>query len=149
MPNTINLRLLDNKNIIAELNGIPLSQENSYKIIAGEKNATIFKIVSKPEMYKTATFTISCTNSQGYNVPIDILYDDTLKEYFYLPKGMAVAGYGYINISCLYNNGTKEEKVVWLSLKVKVWNTYESWKDHVPDDAYFLFDYVDDTLLGG
>lgn len=133
MPNTINLRLLDNKNIIAERNNIPLAQENSYKIIAGEENATIFKIASKPEIYKNATFTITCTNSQGYNVPIELQYDEELNEYFYLPKGMAVAGYGYINISCTYNNGTKEEKVVWQSLKVKVWNTYESWKDYVPE----------------
>lgn len=149
MPNTINLRLLDNKNIIAERNNIPLAQENSYKIIAGEENATIFKIASKPEIYKNATFTITCTNSQGYNVPIEILYDDTLKEYFYLPKGMAVAGYGYINISCTYNNGTKEENVVWQSLKVKVWNTYESWKDYVPEGGNVdLTDYQKKTDEG-
>jgi hypothetical protein len=76
MPNTINLRLLDNKNIIAELNGIPLAQENSYKIIAGEENATIFKIASKPLQYKDARYTIEMVNSQGYGIEeTDILFN--------------------------------------------------------------------------
>ena len=38
MPNIIALNLLQNKSIVATMQGIPLANENSYKIIAGEEN---------------------------------------------------------------------------------------------------------------
>ena len=125
MPNTINLRLLDNKNIIAELNGIPLAQENSYKIIAGEENATIFKIASKPEQYKNASYTVEMVNSQGFGIDEAGIIDDT----FTLPVGMAVAGYGWVQIRAYQG----EEKVPFMTLKIKVWNTLPNWKEHISE----------------
>ena len=130
MPNTINLRLLDNKNIIAEMNGISLGQENSYKIIAGEENATIFKIVSKPTKYTNATYTVEMVNSQGYGIEETDIINDT----FDLPKGMAIAGYGWVQIRAYYtNNEGKEEVVPFITLKVKVWNTLPNWKEHISE----------------
>lgn len=128
MPNTINLRLLDNKNIIAELNGIPLAQENSYKIIAGEENATQFVIASKPTQYEMARYTVEMVNSQGYGVDeTDIQPNLEGKLQFNLPEGMAVAGYGWIRITAYQ----ADEVVRFVPLKVKVWNTIPTWKDHI------------------
>lgn len=142
MPNTINLRLLDNKNIVAELNGIPLAQENSYKIIAGEENATIFKIISKPNQYKSAQYTVEMVNSQGYGVEVGNLVEKNPNEYiiendeFILPTGMAVAGYGWVQIRAYQTNEQgKEEKVPFMTFKVKVWNTLPNWKDHISEGS--------------
>lgn len=125
MPNIINLRLLENKNIIAELNGIPLAQENSYKIIAGEENATQFKIASKPSQYIEARYTVEMVNAQGFGVEETDIIQDT----FALPKGMAVAGYGFVQIKAYQG----EEIVPFMTLKVKVWNTLPNWKEHISD----------------
>ena len=130
MPNIINLRLLNNKNIVAELDGIPLAQENSYKIIAGEENATIFKIISKPFLYKDARYTVEMVNSQGYGVSETDIIEDT----FALPIGMAVAGYGYVQLRAYLTNAEgKQEVVPFMVLKVKVWNTIPEWKDHIDE----------------
>lgn len=133
MPNTINLRLLENKNIVAELNGMPLGNANSYKITAGEENSTKFKIASKPQQYANATYTVEMVNSQGYGVKIDNLEEKNKGEYiiqndiFTLPTGMAVAGYGSIQIRAYLG----EEKVPFEVLKVKVFNTIDVWTDFV------------------
>ena len=133
MPNTINLRLLDNKNIIAELNGIPLAQENSYRIIAGEENATQFVIASKPTQYEMARYTVEMVNSQGYGIEeTNITANTEGKLQFDLPIGMAVAGYGWVQIRAYQTNQEgKEEKVPFMTLKIKVWNTLPNWKDYV------------------
>lgn len=136
MPNTINLRLLDNKNIIAELNGIPLANENSYKIIAGEENATIFNIKSKPAKYQDARYTVEMVNSQGYGIA-----ETDIDNSFVLPIGMAVAGYGYIQIRAYLG----EEKVPFMTLKVKIWNTLPNWKENVSEESVDLTDYVKNT----
>ena len=144
MPNTINLRLLDNKNIIAEMNGIPLAQENSYKIIAGEENATVFKIVSKPNQYVNARYTVEMVNSQGYGVivpDLKLVEEGKVEAYiendtFQLPVGMAVSGYGYILIKCYFTNEEgKEEVIPFMVLKIKVWNTLPNWKDYISEGS--------------
>lgn len=125
MPNTINLRLLENKNIIAELNGIPLANENSYKIIAGEENATIFRIASKPNQYTNARYTVEMVNSQGYGFQEVDIVDNS----FVLPKGMAVAGYGLMKIRAYQG----EEIVPFANLKIKVQNTLPDWQQYIVD----------------
>lgn len=127
MPNTINLRLLDNKNIIAEMKGIPLANENSYKIIAGEENATVFQIVSKPTQYADARYTVEMVNSQGYG----FAETDIIQDTFTLPNGMAVAGYGWVQIRAY-----KDRQVVpFMTLKVKVWNTIPNWKEYIVEEG--------------
>lgn len=138
MPNTINLRLLDNKNIIAELNGIPLAQENSYKIIAGEENATNFKIASKPNQYINARYTVEMVNSQGFGVDETDIIEDT----FSLPIGMAVAGYGYMQIRAYKG----VEVIPFMTLKIKVWNTLPNWKDHISEGGASVNITIDTEL---
>lgn len=136
MPNTINLRLLDNKQIKVEMQGIALAAENGYRIIAGEENTTQFTIASTPTQYTDYNYYVFCINSKGYKCPLDpsegtpvegeegdLLIGDT----FTLPLGMAVEGYGYINIYA--KDGT--EKVVWQTIKVKIWQTFDHWQDYV------------------
>lgn len=123
MPNTISLRLLPNKNIIAEMNNIPLGNENSYRIVAGEKNSTVFEIKSKPTQYEGGSFSVEMVNSQGYGVPLATIENNT----FSLPDLMAVAGYGTISIKCIIN----DEVVVWNPLKIKIWNTLPNWKEYI------------------
>ena len=131
MPNIIELNLLENKTIVATMQGIPLANENSYKIVAGEENATSFIIKSIPAKYENATLTVEMVNSQGYGIEETnigtIEIDFVSYKGFTLPVGMAVAGYGYISIKAYMGN----EKVVFQPLKVKVWNTIPEWKANV------------------
>lgn len=120
MPNTINLRLLENRNIISEHNGIMMDNANAYKIIAGEDNATEFKIISKPSQYQSATYTVKMVNSKGY----EILETPIINDSFVLPSGMAVAGYGKVLISA--KMGT--EIVPFMPLKLKIWETINGWE---------------------
>lgn len=149
MPNTVQLHLLNSKQIKAEMQGIPLANENSYRIIAGEENATIFSIVSKPTQYANATYTVEMVNSQGYGIPETDILDDS----FVLPKGMAVAGYGYILIRAYATIEGVVETVPFQPLKVKVWNTLPDWKEEIPDVGdYATEDWVEqyvDTALSG
>lgn len=122
MPNIINLRLLDNKSVVADMQGIPLGSENSYKIVAGEKNATKFKIISTPLKYQSATYTVYGVNSKGYRVDIEIKDNE-----FTLPIGMAISGYGYLQFECFQN----EEEVPFLPFKIKVWETIDGWENGI------------------
>lgn len=122
---TINLSLLENRNIIAQIDGIPLAQENSYKIIAGETNATKFKIVSKPEPYADYTYTVEMVNARGFGISETDIIDSS----FVLPIGMAVAGYGYILIKAKKG----EEIIPFTVLKVKIWNTIPKWTEGISD----------------
>lgn len=128
MPNIIELNLLENKSIVATMQGYPLANENSYKIIAGEENATTFTIKSLPIEYNTARLTVEMVNSKGYGVAetdINEIYVGV--KGFTLPKGMAVAGYGYILIRAYIG----EEVVVFQPLKLKVWNTLPNWVNEI------------------
>lgn len=135
MANTIQLRILDSKQIIAEMSGMPLASENSYRIIAGEENATEFEIVQKPTAYENATYYVYFINSLGERAFLgDVIPDpltndgqEIVNDTFVLPKGMAVAGYGYIRIYCLYN----DEKVEFQRIKVKIWETVPTYHNYV------------------
>lgn len=118
MANTIQLKLLDNKRVECLINGLPYAYEGGYRIVAGEENATIFEISSKPKQYENAAYSITLTNSAGTIVPAPELVDNK----FTLPAEMAAyAGYGSILITALYINGDDIEKVVWTPIKVKIW----------------------------
>lgn len=119
MANIISLKLLPNKNIIAEMNDIPLGNANSYRIIAGEKNSTAFEIKSKPSQYENAVYYVDMVNSKGEKVLSSIIENNAFK----LPNEMAVAGYGTISIRCAT---IQDELVVWNPLKIKIWNTIAS-----------------------
>lgn len=131
MPNIIELNLLENKSIVATMQGYPLGNENSYKIIAGEENATKFIIKSIPNQYANARLTVEMVNSQGLGIAerelSEIEVDLVSYKGFVLPKGMAVAGYGYILIRAYI----EEEVAVFQPLKLKVWNTIPQWQDYV------------------
>lgn len=141
--NTIELNLLDNKYVVAKMQGIPLANENSYRIIAGEENATKFEIVSKPTQYASARYTVEMINSNGYG----IAETDIANDEFVLPVGMAVAGYGYISIKAYLN----DEIVVFTPLKIKVWNTIAEWREEVSDQTGLkiengkLYQYYDNS----
>lgn len=127
--NTIQLNLLDNKTIAAYVNGYSYAYEGGYRIIAGEQNATRFEIVSVPQQYRDATFSIEAINAKKKLVAIKL--ED---KGFVLPAGMAVAGYGQLLISCVYMHKVDgkyiEENVLWLPLKIKVWNTRPDWDEN-------------------
>lgn len=131
MPNIIELNLLENKSIVATMQGYTLGNENSYKIIAGEENATQFIIRSIPTQYENARITVEMVNSKGYGIEeTDIgTVEINGQEYkgFNLPLGMAVAGYGYILIRAYLES----ENVPFQPLKVKVWNTLPDWKEDI------------------
>lgn len=122
MPNTIQLKLLENKTIVPYVNGYPYSYEGGYRIIAGEENATEFEISSVPKQYENATFSVRLINSRGYQVPNPVITNNK----FILPVGMAVAGYGQILISAKLGS----ETVVWSPLYVKIWDTDPNWKSN-------------------
>lgn len=130
MPNIIELNLLENRSIVAKMQGIPLANENSYKIIAGEENATIFKVVSIPNQYADKSFTIEMVNAKGYGIEETPIVNITNYE-FSLPVGMAVAGYSYILFRCKYTENGKQVVVPFQPLKIKVWNTIPQWQDFV------------------
>lgn len=103
MPNIIELNLLSNKSIVATMQGYPLANENSYKIVAGDENATQFTIKSKPTDYENATYFVEMVNAKGYKVKTtqnSEEREEIKSDSFTLPVGMAVEGYGYISISC-------------------------------------------------
>lgn len=136
MPNTIELNLLENKSIVATMQGIPLANENSYKIIAGEENSTKFIIKSIPNQYANARLTVEMVNAKGYGVAeTDINEIDVGGKGFALPVGMAVAGYGYVSIKAYIG----DEVAVFQPLKLKVWNTIPQWQDYVDKTANDFF----------
>lgn len=116
MANTIQLKLLANKRIECYVNGYPYSYEGGYRIVAGEKNATIFKIISVPLQYQNASYSVTLKNSAGKIVPAPVLDEN---KSFTLPAGMAIAGYGSILITAIQGN----ETIVWTPLKIKIWET--------------------------
>lgn len=143
MPYTINLHLLDNKQIKVDMGGIPLGNENSYRIYQGEENATQFTIASKPTKYENADYYIIFINSQNKRAFLDDIIPEPIPDdgqlltsnTFTLPIGMAVKGYGSISIYAIYNNleTGKTEKVPFQTLKVKIWETIDTWKDYATD----------------
>lgn len=136
MPNVIELNLLENKSIVATMQGIPLANENSYKIIAGEENSTKFIIKSIPNQYANARLTVEMVNAKGYGVAeTDINEIDVGGKGFALPVGMAVAGYGYVSIKAYIG----DEVAVFQPLKLKVWNTIPQWQDYVDKTANDFF----------
>lgn len=122
MPNTIQLKLLENKTVIAEINGKNYAYEGGYRLVAGETNATQFEIVSIPQQYKDFTITVEMQNAQG--VSIDSV-GVTNNRVFSLPPEMAVAGYGSMTIKAEQDGTT----VVWIPLKLKIWD--DTWKPNV------------------
>lgn len=61
-PNTIDLYLMENRSIMAKVNGYPIGNQNGYLIIAGEENATQFKIASIPDIYSGYTLSVEMVN---------------------------------------------------------------------------------------
>ena len=151
MPNTINIRLLDTKQVRVE----NLGGENSYRIIAGEENSTIFAIISKPSQYTSAYYTVEMVNSQGYAIAETAIVNNQ----FTLPNGMAVAGYGQILIRAYTDYSTDPtitytEKVPFQVIPIKVWNTLPNWKDYVSESEHVASqewvrsqNYVDESEL--
>lgn len=135
MPNIIELNLLENKSIVATMQGYPLGNENSYKIIAGEGNSTKFIVKSIPNQYANARLTVEMVNSQGLGIAerelSEIEVDLVSYKGFILPVGMAVAGYGYVSIKAYIG----DEVAVFQPLKLKVWNTIPQWQDYVDKTA--------------
>lgn len=132
MPNTIQLKLLENKSVVAEVNGRPYAYEGGYNIVAGEKNATQFQISSVPAQYKDATFSIRLTNAKGYPISTE-KQTYSLGETFMLPVGMATAGYGSMLITAKTTDG---EEPVWLPLKIKVGNDNPNWIKDASSPTY-------------
>ena len=116
---TIQLHLLENKSIFAEVDGHPQAYEGGYYIVAGDQNTTEFEIASVPAKYSGFTFSVAMTNARGKNVDPPPLVNNK----FMLPVGMAVAGYGQIVITATRGN----ERAVFLPLKIKVSQTNPSW----------------------
>ncbi len=120
MADVVQVYLLENRTIEAYINGYPYTFEGGFRIVAGEKNATKFHVVSRPTQYSGFTLNVSMTNSMGEDVTPPSIENNQ----FMLPIGMAVSGYGQIVFSL--TNGS--ETVVFVPLKVKVWNTDLRWK---------------------
>lgn len=125
--NVIDLYLLENRSITAKVNGHPIDNQNGYKIIAGEENATQFKIASIPEKYEHYTLTVEMVNSRGYGIAETEIKD----KMFTLPVGMAVAGYGQIQIRAKRTIDDEEINVPFYLIKVKVHNTLSNWKENI------------------
>lgn len=155
MPNTINLHLLDNKQVKVDMGGIPLGNENSYRIYEHEENVTQFEIVSKPAEYENADYYVIFINSQNKRAFLNDIIPDPVTDdgqlivddTFMLPIGMAVKGYGYIRIYAIQGN----ERVEFQPIKVKVWDTVDTWKDYVtelgtPATENWVENYVDNAL---
>ena len=129
--NTIQLNLLETKQIAAYINGYSYALEGGYRIVAGEQGATEFQITSVPQQYQSATFTVQLINSHKQLVKTELQVN--LNGKFTLPAGMAIAGYGQMLIWCdiTHQSPTYEievEKVIWTPLKLKIWNTRPDWQ---------------------
>ena len=137
MSYTINLHLLDNKQIKVDKDGFPLGNENSYRLMEHEENVSEFHIASKPTDYQNADYYVIFINSQGKRAFLDdiipepitddgqLIIDDT----FMLPIGMSVAGYGYIRLYAIQGNN----RIEFMPIKVKIWDTIETWRDYATD----------------
>lgn len=133
---TININLLENRYANSTLNDYTLSTDsNAYNIVAGEQNATKFKII-KSSAYDGYNFYVEMVNSQRKGIAPTLLENDSSTSWiisdteFYLPTGMAVAGYGYISITAMKNG----VKIIWLPIKVKVSNTIPEWEQNVDEN---------------
>lgn len=129
--NVIDLYLLESRSIVAKVNGYPIDNQNGYKIIAGEENATQFKIASVPEKYEYYTLTVEMVNSRGYGIEETEIKDKT----FSLPVGMAVAGYGQILIRAKKTVDGTEIVVPFNLIRVKVSNTISTWEENISPGA--------------
>lgn len=143
--NTIQLNLLETKQIAAYINGYSYALEGGYRIVAGEQGATEFKITSVPQQYQNATFTVQLINS--HKELVKTVLEVPLNGKFTLPAGMAIAGYGQMLIWCdiTHESPTYDievEKVIWTPLKLKIWNTRPDWKS----DTITLTDEILDRL---
>ena len=155
MSYTINLHLLDNKQIKVDMGSIPLGNENSYRLMEHEENVSEFHIASKPTDYQNANYYVIFINSQGKRAFLDDIIPDPITDdgqliiddTFMLPIGMSVAGYGYIRIYAIKGN----ERIEFQPIKVKVWDTVDTWKDYVtelgtPATEKWVKDYVDTAM---
>ena len=92
------------------MQGYPLGNENSYKIIAGEENATQFILKSLPAYKDAVELTVEMVNSQGLGIAerelSEIEVDLVSYKGFILPVGMAVAGYSYVSIKAYLDNSS-------------------------------------------
>lgn len=120
MADTIQLKLLDNKTVIAEINGRNYAYEGGYRLVAGENGATKFEIVSIPKQYENFEIKVVMTNAQGEPVISEVI--DNRK--FELPFKMAIAGYGSMCIKAVRQ--IDNTIIVWTPIKLKIWNN--DWK---------------------
>lgn len=130
-PNTIDLYLMENRSIMAKVNGYPIGNQNGYLIIAGEENATQFKIASIPDIYSGYTLSVEMVNSRGAGIEEKEIEDNT----FVLPEGMAVAGYGQIQIYAKKTVSGREINVPFNLIRVKVSNTISTWEENISPGA--------------
>ena len=122
MANTIQLKLLDTKRVECYINGYPYAYEGGYRIVAGEENATKFKISSVPTQYENATFSILLKNAA--NRSVDSITDLKSGDIFTLPAEMAqIPGYGSMVIVATLTTDGETETVVWTPVKLKIWST--------------------------
>lgn len=133
MANLVEIYLLDNKMSYAMWNGDYIDYESSYKIIAGELNATKFTLASVPAMYAECEFTIT-----GYNAGKKVVQFDPVNKggEFGLPIGMAIAGYSSLVLECTKG----EERVIWSPIKLKIWNTEPDWVTNSISPSQALLD---------
>lgn len=132
---TIKIHLLESRATATTYNDVSIESPNNYRIIEGEKNTTQFELVYDQNVWNGYTFSVEMVNSKGYSVVPPAIENNT----FYLPDGMATAGYGYIGIKA-----EKESKVVtFMPVKVKVWDYVEAWKGNVIDRNITFQEFVD------
>lgn len=128
----IELKLSDNKAVTAMVDNYPAAYEGGYRVIAGEQNATKFRLVYG-EKYADYAFSVDMVNSFGYGMRLE--QTDIVGDEFVLPTGMATAGYGLIGISAVDKNNP-QTVIKWENVKIKVWNSIPDWKNHIGKNQY-------------
>ena len=125
----ITINLLENHSSVVNYRQVSIENRGNYYVVAGEDNATVF-YVNVPATMTDYTYTVEMVNAKGYGVDPFILGED---KTFTLPKGMCVAGYGQISITATKD----DEHIVWLPIKVKVWETLPEWEQNISKQAQF------------
>ena len=134
----ITIHLMKSKNAVPTVEGLSLTlNQNQFYIVAGEENATTFEI-EYPSDYAGYDFFVKMVNAAGYGISRTKLENNSEADWvisdkeFYLPLGMAVAGYSQISITAEDGNKTS---VVFMPIKVPVQNTIPDWKYGIDEDA--------------
>lgn len=150
----ITINLQTNKNAIVTANNLVLQlNENQFRIVAGERNATTFEIKYDTTYWSGYSFYVEMVNAAGYGIAETKLENGSTEAWvlsattFMLPDGMAVAGYGYISIKA-----KKDDNItVFIPVKLPVSNTIPNWQQSISEaigaevaaDGHLLVRYDD------